>query len=157
MVSLVEFKQSPIHGTGGFATKPKIKGSRIIEYLGEKIGRAETLRRCEANNDYLFYLDENFHLDGNVRWNPARFLNHSCEPNAEAVLEAGQIWIVSLRAISIGEEITFNYCYDLEDYLDYPCNCGKPGCVNFIVAEAFFPLLRQRADNRARITGFSSA
>ena len=144
MASLVQFKNSPIHGTGGFASQSIPKGSRIIEYVGEKIDRAETLRRCEANNEYLFYLDENFHLDGSVSWNPARFLNHSCAPNAEAAWQAGLIWIVSLRAIPAGEEITFNYCYDLEDYRDYPCRCGSLDCVGYIVAEEYFSLLRLR-------------
>ena len=83
-------------------------------------------------------------LDGNVSWNPARFINHSCAPNCEAVLDQGPIWIVARRDIPAAEEITFNYGFDLEDYRSYPCRCGAGECVGYIVAEAFFEHLRQQ-------------
>src|ERR1051325_6927530 len=85
----VVFQSSPIHGTGGFARSDIAAGARVLEYVGEKITKAESLRRCEAHNEYLFALDDEFDLDGNVSWNPARFLNHSCEPNCEAELDDG--------------------------------------------------------------------
>ena len=136
--SLVEFKGSPIHGLGGFAKLAIGKGTRIVEYVGERISKSESLRRCEQNNEYIFALNEEQDLDGNVVWNPARYLNHSCAPNCEAELEDGRIWIVATRDIRAGEEITFNYGYDLVDYRDYPCRCGAPNCVGYIVAEEFF-------------------
>jgi SET domain-containing protein len=80
----VIFKSSPIHGTGGFAHNDVACGTRIIEYVGEKITKQESLARCEKNNEYIFALSETQDLDGNVDWNPARFLNHSCAPNCEA-------------------------------------------------------------------------
>ncbi len=135
---LVVFKGSPIHGLGGFAKTAIAKGTRITGYLGERISKAESLRRCEQNNEYIFTLSDEQDLDGNVAWNPARFLNHSCAPNCEAALEDGRIWIVATRDIRAGEEITFNYGYDLVDYRDYPCRCGAPNCVGYIVAEEFF-------------------
>ena len=138
------FRPSAIHGIGGYAREPLAAGARIIEYVGERIDKRESLRRCEANNPYLFALDDRHDLDGNVSWNPARFLNHSCAPNCEAALEEGRIWIVALRPIAAGEELTFNYGYDLEDYRDHPCRCGSPECVGFIVAEAFFDHVRRR-------------
>jgi len=129
---------SPIHGQGGFATKFMPKGTRVVEYLGERISKAESVRRCEAQNWFIFGLDEEFDLDGNVEWNPARFLNHSCGPNCEAVCEQGRVWIVALRYIQPGEEITFNYGYDLTDYAEHPCQCGASNCVGYIVAEELF-------------------
>ena len=139
----VIFKPSPIHGIGGFARLDIPAITRIIEYTGEKISKNESLSRCEGNNEYIFALDDEDDLDGNVPWNPARFLNHSCRPNCEALLEQGRIWVVSLRQIGAGEELTFNYGYDLEDYRQYPCSCGAPGCVGYIVAEEFFDHLRR--------------
>ena len=65
-------------------------------------------------------------------------LNHSCAPNCEAELLDDRIWIIARRDIQPGEEITFNYGYDLENYRDYPCCCGSPHCVGYIVAEEFF-------------------
>src|ERR1039458_8070273 len=68
---LLLFKTSPIHGTGGFAKTAICKGTRILEYLGEKITKGESLRRCEQNNAYIFTLNDQQDLDGNVPWNPA--------------------------------------------------------------------------------------
>ena len=138
----VDFKPSPIHGLGGFAKTAIAAGARVIEYVGKRIDKAESLRRCELNNECIFALDDAYDLDGNVPWNPARFLNHSCAPNCEAELDQGWIWIRALRDIEAGEELTFNYGYDLEDYREHPCRCGAPRCVGYIVAEEFFPHLR---------------
>lgn len=135
---LVCFKSSSIHGTGAFATRTIAAGTRVLEYVGEKISKSESLRRCERNNECIFALNSEQDLDGNVPWNPARFVNHSCAPNCEAEMEDGRIWITAARDIRPGEEITFNYGYDLEDYRDYPCRCGSPGCVGYIVAPEFF-------------------
>lgn len=135
---LILLKESRIHGQGAFARDPILKNTRVIEYLGERISKQESLRRCEANNQYIFKLSRDQDLDGNVDWNPARFLNHSCSPNCDAELENGLIWIVARHDIRAGEELTFNYGFDLEDYKKYPCCCGSSNCVGFIVAEEFF-------------------
>lgn len=137
------FQPSPIHGVGGFARVDISAGTRIIEYTGEKITKKESLLRCERHNECIFALDDERDLDGNAPSNPARFLNHSCQPNCEALLEQGRIWIMSLRQIRAGEELTFNYGYDLEDYRQYPCSCRAAGCVGYIVAEEFFDHLRR--------------
>ena len=138
----IGFRPSVIHGLGGFALEDIPAGRRLIEYVGEKITKAESCRRCERQNEYIFSLDDDWDLDGNVDWNPARFLNHSCRPNCEAELTDGGIWIVSIRGIPSGEEVTFNYGYDLEDYRDHRCRCGAPECVGYIVAEEFFECVR---------------
>jgi uncharacterized protein len=143
---LVLFQASPIHGRGGFAKRALPKGSRILEYVGERIDKQESTRRCEANNVYIFFLNETQDIDGDVDWNLARFLNHSCSPNCEAEVDGARIWLVARRDIGAGEELTFNYGFDLEDYRDYPCRCGSPNCVGFIVAEEYFDHVRQRAD-----------
>jgi SET domain-containing protein len=140
----VVFRPSQIHGVGGFARVDIPSGARILEYKGEKITKNESLARCEQNNEYIFGLNEEYDLDGNVSWNPARFLNHSCAPNCEAVSCEGQIWIVGIRKITEGEELTFNYGYDLEDWREHPCRCGAIGCVGFMVAEEFFDYVRRQ-------------
>jgi SET domain-containing protein len=139
---LIEFRTSLIHGTGGYARVDIAADAQIIEYVGRKIDKQEALRLCEEENPYIFYLDEESDLDGNVDWNPARFLNHSCAPNAEAQDVDGRIWIIALREIKAGEEITFNYNYDLEDYKEHPCRCGAANCVGYILAEEFFASIR---------------
>lgn len=144
MMDSVRIGPSPIHGQGGFATRLISKGGRIIEYAGERITKAESMRRCEAQNWFIFCLNDQFDLDGNVEWNPARFLNHSCAPNCDAVCEEGRVWIAASRDIQPGEEITFNYGYDLDDYEEHPCQCGAAGCVGYIVAEELFGHVRHR-------------
>jgi uncharacterized protein len=146
---LVLLKSSGIHRLGGFAATDIPVDLRVIEYVGEKITKSEALRHCELDNEYIFTLDDEFDLNGNVEWNPARFLNHSCTPNCEAEVDDGRIWIVALRDIRAGEELTFNYGYDLEDYKAHPCRCGSENCVGYIVAEEFFELMRRRMANIA--------
>jgi uncharacterized protein len=139
----VIFKESSIHGFGGFARRDISSGTALVEYVGEKIDKAESARRCEANNVFIFSLNDQCHIDGNVSWNPARYLNHSCSPNAEAQCEHDRIWLVAIRDIRAGEEITFNYGFDLENYRDYPCECGSSNCVGYMVAEEFFEHVRK--------------
>ncbi len=139
---LVVFKNSGIHGIGGFAKRKTLSGTALIEYVGQKIDKAESVRRCEQNNVFIFSLNELQDIDGEVPSNPARWLNHSCSPNAEAHLADDRIWLLAACDIEAGDEITFNYGFDLENYRDYPCKCGAPSCVGFVVAEEFFDLVR---------------
>lgn len=142
----VSFGASTIHGRGGFARKNIPKGQLVIEYVGERIDKRESNRRCAENNEFIFTLNDSFDLDGNVPSNPARFINHSCVPNCDAEIIDNHIWIVANREIAAGEEITFNYGFDLEDYRDYPCHCGSSGCVGYIVAEEFFEHVRNQQE-----------
>ncbi len=142
MSDAIQIGASPIHGRGAFAKRRWPAGARVIEYVGERITKAESARRCEAQNWFIFGLDDELDLDGSVEWNAARFLNHSCAPNCEAVWEGGRIWIVALRDIEAGQELTFDYGYDLEDYKEHPCHCGAPDCAGYIVAREFFPHLK---------------
>jgi SET domain-containing protein len=142
----IEFRESGIHGQGGFARQPIPAGTRLIEYVGERISKAESLRRCEANNHFIFTLTDTEDLDGAVSWNPARLINHSCEPNCEAEFDPAdqRIWIIAHRNILAGQEVTFNYSYDLEDYRSYPCRCGAETCVGYIAAEEFHDHIRHQ-------------
>lgn len=141
---LIEFRDSFIHGKGGFALVDIPPETQLVEYVGKRITKEESLRQCELENPYVFTLDDGCDLDGNVDWNPARLLNHSCEPNAEARNIDGRIFVVSLVKIAKGSEITFNYNYDLENYQDHPCQCGSKGCVGYIVSDEFFDVLRKK-------------
>jgi SET domain-containing protein len=139
---MIAFKPSVIHGIGGFAIDAIPKGVRAIQYVGQEISKAESIERCQQGNRCIFYIDAERDLDGDVPWNPARLLNHSCAPNCDAECVDGGVWIVANRDIAAGEEITFNYNFDLVDYREYPCDCGSPNCVGYIVAEEFFAHLR---------------
>jgi uncharacterized protein len=143
---LLEIRTSEIHGTGAFAKVRIAPGERVVEYVGERISKAESLKRCEGNNPFIFTINETEDLDGDVEWNPARFINHSCSPNCDAELDGDRVWIVTRKEIVPGEELTFNYGYDLTEYKDYPCQCGSPDCVGYIVAEEFFDHVRKQRE-----------
>ena len=137
-------KKSSIHGKGVFAARPIKKGEPILQYLGEKIDKEESNKRGLQNEGkarrtgggavYIFELDEEWDIDGNVPGNDARYINHACVTNCEAINTGGEIWIFATEDIAEGEELLYNYGYALEHFLDHPCRCGKPGCVGFIVA-----------------------
>ncbi len=134
---------SAIHGRGMFAVKEIPRGTRVIEYVGERISKAEgwrreTLRqrRAKSGGDggiFIFELNQKTDLDGGVSWNTARFINHSCRPNCESRIVRGRVWIVALRKILPGEELSYDYCYDYEHHHEHPCRCAAPDCVGFIV------------------------
>lgn len=148
-------KNSLIHGRGVFAKCFIPKGTRIIEYVGERITKKESDRRGDLlvkrhkQNQalgavYLFELNKRHDIDGNVSYNTARFINHSCDPNAETEIIRGKIWIIALRDIQKGEEIFYNYGYGIEDYEDHPCRCLTNRCIGFILSEDLWPKLKQK-------------
>lgn len=138
----LELRPSGIHGRGGFARCAIPAATRIVEYVGRRVDKAESARLCDEGNPFIFTINDEWDIDGEVPWNPARFLNHSCGPNCEAQQEEDRIWIVALRDIPAGEELTFNYGYDITEWRDYPCACGAPGCLGYIVAEEFHDQVR---------------
>ena len=141
---LVVFNKSPIHGTGAFARVDIRRGKRIIEYIGRKLSKAAAQAELEKQNTYIFTLDDEHDIDGNVAWNPARFFNHSCAPNCETEIARGRIWIYALRHIRAGEELTYNYNHGLDDYQDRPCHCGAANCAGYMVAEVYFGMLEKK-------------
>ncbi len=133
---------SSIHHLGAFARRRIPKETPIARYIGEKISKALSTRRLQEGNTYIFCLNEEVDMDGDVPDNLAKYINHSCSPNCETRQTADEIWIYSLKPIASGEEITINYGYDLEDYRHHPCRCGAANCVGYIVAETFFNHIR---------------
>ena len=135
--------RSGVHGYGLFARDFIPQDTRIIEYVGERVTKAEALRREDerlarlaAGGDgcvYVFIVNKRHDIDGRVPWNLARRINHSCAPNCEAQNIRGRIWIVALRDIAPGEELNYNYGFDYGECRDHPCRCGASQCVGFIV------------------------
>jgi uncharacterized protein len=134
-----ELRPSPIEGLGAFAIRKIRRGSRVIEYLGERITVAEADARYEGGatltpHVLLFTVDDQTVIDGGVGGNEARYINHSCEPNCESVTRGKRVWIYALRDIEAGEELTYDYNLtgddgDLEaQAADYPCRCGSTSC-----------------------------
>ncbi len=131
--------KSRISGRGAFATGPIRKGARVIEYLGERITSAAADARYEGGPTehprvLLFTVDAHTVIDAGVGGNDARFINHSCDPNCEAVTRRGRVWIYALRNIQIGEELTYDYSLTGgpedrdEQKRSYACICGAETC-----------------------------
>jgi len=136
---LFEVRRSRVHGMGAFALRRISKGTRIVEYLGERVSHREADRRYEGKgaddaHTFLFIVDSRTVIDAGTDGNDARFLNHSCNPNCESVIESRRVYIEAIRTIEPGEEMTYDYQIQRED--DDPpgieevfaCRCGFPQC-----------------------------
>jgi hypothetical protein len=136
-----EVRDSAIQGCGVYATRRIRKGTWIVQYTGEVITNAEADRRyddatMDRHHTFLFIIDEERCIDATHHGSDARFINHSCEPNCEAVQDEDdhEIWIVAARDIAPEEELTYDYGYvvEMESEADakrlYPCRCGTPTC-----------------------------
>jgi SET domain-containing protein len=143
---IIEVRESRIQGSGVFATKVIRRGTRIIEYVGERISPDEELRRYQEDtmkrhHTFLFEVDEETTIDGAVDGNEARFINHSCDPNCEAVNEDGRIFIEAISSIKPGEELLYDYSFQVEEEVDeeerafYVCHCGASNCRGTILIE----------------------
>ena len=111
-------------GLGLFALETIPAGRRIIEYTGPLIPNAEVEKR---RGRYFFGVNTKWAIDGSPRANTARYINHSCSPNAEAIVSGRRVWVWSKRAIKAGEEITYDYGKEyFEDYIrPVGCRCVK--------------------------------
>ena len=128
----IRIQLSPIAGQGLFAAQDIKRGSRILQYKGEKISKAESTKRLAAGNAYIFAFNNRYDIDGASLDNPARYINHSCDPNCLVEQTTHQLWIIAARHIKAGEELTYNYGYDAKKYR---CNCGAPQCCGYILDE----------------------
>jgi uncharacterized protein len=138
-------RRSAIHGRGVYARRAIPDGTRVIEYTGERITKAEAARReaqrlvrQERGLDasvYVFELNARHDLDGRTHRNVARLINHSCAPNCRVEVLRGKVWIIARRDIAKGEEITFDYGFKFGEWRNHVCLCGAPRCAGFIVAK----------------------
>ena len=136
---LIKVRNSRIHGRGVFAARRIRKGTRIIEYVGERLSHEAADKRYEDhdpndNHTFLFIVDKKTVIDAGVGGNAARFINHSCDGNCESVIEKGRVWIEATRTIQPGQELGYDYEIGREpddpDDVDeiFDCRCGSPKC-----------------------------
>ena len=155
---LFKVRRSRVHGRGVFAVRRIRKGTRIVEYLGERISHRVADRRYEDhdesdNHTFLFSVDRGLVIDAGVGGNDARYINHSCEPNCESVIERRRVFIDALRDIARGEELSYDYQIGRErgdpPNIDeiYACRCGSKECRGTML---WPPRRRNGAGRRAR-------
>lgn len=138
-------RKSAIHGNGVFAALPIAKGERLIEYRGarrthEDVDAGDS-GDIDSGHTFLFTLNEDWVIDANFEGNAARWINHSCAPNCEAVLvendvdpKKSRVFIEAIRAIRPGEELTYDYGITLAERHTlrlkkiWACRCGAKDC-----------------------------
>lgn len=138
-------RRSTIHGRGVFAARKIAKGTRVIEYKGQRVTHKEVDRRYadideNDNHTFLFEVDDEWVIDAGVRGNAARWINHGCSPNCETVEEDGRIYIEATRDIRAGEELMYDYNITLEERHTprmkqiWACLCGARRCRGTMLA-----------------------
>jgi hypothetical protein len=159
---LIEVRRSDVHGLGVFAAKAIPKGTRIIEYVGERVSHDEADRRYEekdANDShtFLFIVDSKTVIDAGTDGNDARFFNHSCDPNCESTVEKRRVYIEAIRDIDTGTELTYDYQIHREDddpeNIDevFACRCGFPQCRGTMLWPTERKPKRKKAKKKAKV------
>ena len=144
-------RRSAIHGNGVFAVAPIAKGERIVEYKGRRRTHDEVDADVSGDPDsghtFLFTLNEEYVIDANYEGGVARWINHSCSPNCEAVLEEAdgddrtkdRVFIEAIRDIKPGQELSYNYGITLEEKHTpelkkiWECRCGSRNCTGTLL------------------------
>ena len=139
-------RKSAIHGNGMFSVAAIRKGERLIEYKGERRTHAQVDADAggdvESGHTFLFTLNDEYVIDGARNGNSARWINHSCDPNCEALIEEhdgsdrrkDKVVIEAIRDIKAGEELTYNYGITLAERHTarlkkvWACRCGSRKC-----------------------------
>jgi len=150
-VKALQLRRSSIHGCGVFARRTFVKGERIVCYAGLLRTHEETdavyANTQETGHTFLFTLNDDYVIDGNINGNIARWINHGCDPNCEAIVEqdsqgrarCDKVFIQALRQIVQGEELTFNYGIILAERHTprlkalWACRCGVSTCSGTIL------------------------
>jgi uncharacterized protein len=158
---LVEVRCSAVHGDGVFALQRIGKGTRVIEYVGERVSHAEADRRYDDkspndNHTFLFIVDRQIVIDAGVGGNEARFINHSCDPNCESVIQNRRVYIEAIREIEAGEELFYDYqiVREKDDPPDidaiFACHCGTARCRGTMLWPARRPASSPKASKRTK-------
>ena len=128
-MNLYRIKKSNIDrkGHGLYAIKDIKEGTRILDYVGNIITKKQTEDSEKFDNEkpiYLFNLNSRYDLDGDVSWNTARLINHSCSNNCEYEGKGLKLWVTAIKDIKKGEELTCDYGFGYDvDYKQFPCKC----------------------------------
>ena len=136
-MKLYRIKKSKIDKNGLYANRDIKQGTRIIEYKGKIISNRQSEEDSKFDNDkaiYLFNINKKYDLDGDFKFNTARLINHSCDPNCEVFGAGLKVWVFAMKNIKKGEELSYDYGFGYDaDYRNYPCKCKAKNCVGYIV------------------------
>lgn len=139
-------RPSPMQGSGAFATHRIPAGTRLVEYAGQRLTPTQAEARYpdapgQRHHTFLFAIDDEVVIDAAVDGNDARWINHSCAPNCDAMIEEQRIWIETIRDVLPGEELAYDYAFVLPVRHTpamkqrFPCRCGAPTCRGTMLAK----------------------
>lgn len=137
---LLKVDSSGLHGRGVYATELISKGTRIIEYAGERIPWEDTSDDEDDPHTFIFGLGNGEVINPGIDGNDARWINHSCDPNCEAFEEKGRIFIYARRDIEPGEELSYDYALEIDEPItkksmgEFECLCGSRSCRGTMLA-----------------------
>ena len=138
-MKLYRIKKSKIDKNGLYANQDIKQGTRIIEYKGKIITNRQSEEDSKFDNEkaiYLFNINKKYDLDGDFKFNTARLINHSCDPNCEVFGSGLKVWVYAMKNIKKGEELSYDYGFNYDkDYKNFPCKCGSKKCAGYIVRE----------------------
>jgi SET domain-containing protein len=133
--TVLEVRKSTVHGTGVYAKQPIKKGRRIIEYTGRIVAWKEATEQEDGPHTFLFGLTNGRDvIDPDVGGNEARWINHSCDPNCEAIEEGNRVFIYALKSLMPGDELFYDYGLEVDQprtpklEKEYRCFCGTVRC-----------------------------
>ena len=131
----IEVRSSHVHGRGVFATKRIREKTRVIEYTGRRVTWEKVPDDSDDPHTFLFGLDDSvLVIDPTIGGNDARWINHSCDPNCEAIEADGCVFIYALRDIRPGEELSYDYRLEVDEPVtrekkqESKCFCGTSRC-----------------------------
>ena len=138
-MKLYKIKKSKIDKNGLYANCDISKGTKIIEYKGKIVSVKQSDSNPKYDNNkaiYLFNINKRYDLDGDFKFNTARLINHSCDPNCEVFGSGLKVWIFAMKNIKKDEELSYDYGFSYDaDYKNYPCKCKAKNCVGYILRE----------------------
>lgn len=141
----IKVARSRVHGRGVFAACPIRKGSRIVEYTGQRVPwkEAQNWPPPDPANPYhtfFFSLDSGEVIDAGNGGNSSRWINHSCDANCETIERNGRMFIYALRHIGEGEELFYDYRLEPAEERtpelekEFACFCGSAKCRGTMLA-----------------------
>ena len=141
----IQTRRSGVHGKGVYAVADLAEGETLIEYVGEVIHWDEALERHphdpqDPNHTFYFHIDDDRVIDAKFGGNSSRWINHSCDPNCEAEVDNGRVFIRARRNIAAGEELFYDYGLVIDETYtpalkkQYPCWCGSKTCRGTLLA-----------------------
>ncbi len=140
-----QVRVSGVHGKGVYAVRPIKAGKKVLEYKGEIITWRQAIKRHphdpgQPNHTFYFHLDDRHVIDAKPSTAPAKWINHSCEPNLEARQEGRRVFLDALRDIAPGEELFYDYSLMIEGRKtakvkkEHACLCGSSKCRGTMLA-----------------------